>query len=137
LGARHLINYRQYPEWANRVLELTNGKGVDLVIEVVGADTIKQSLAATRHGGHIVLVGILSTNPNRPVDIMPDVLYGAKTLEGQLGVASRDLATEMVKFMEEHQIHPQIGRVHKFENAREAMDEVASPTVAGKIVIEV
>jgi NADPH:quinone reductase-like Zn-dependent oxidoreductase len=34
LGARHVINYRTTPDWAAEVLKLTNGVGVDRVIEV-------------------------------------------------------------------------------------------------------
>ena len=79
LGAKHVINYNKKPNWSQHVLDITNGHGVDLVVDVVGAQLIKQTLAATRHGGHVVLVGNLSKDPNIAVDIMQDLLYGAKT----------------------------------------------------------
>ena len=79
LGATHLINYRKTPEWATEVLRVTEGKGVDIVVEVVGAQTIEQSIKATRYGGLISLVGILSEDPNLPVNVMPSLLFGAKT----------------------------------------------------------
>jgi NADPH:quinone reductase-like Zn-dependent oxidoreductase len=50
MGATDLINYKATPEWAEEVLKLTAGKGVDLVVEVGGAATIEQSLKATRQG---------------------------------------------------------------------------------------
>src|SRR5437868_13307227 len=40
--------------------ELTGGKGVDVVIEVGGENTLNQSFDAARVGGHIVVIGVLS-----------------------------------------------------------------------------
>lgn len=57
LGADETINYREVPEWGKAVLGLTGGKGADLVVEVAGADTIGQSMRATRADGTISLVG--------------------------------------------------------------------------------
>ena len=77
-----MINYRKYPEWAPEVLMVTNGKGVDIVVEVVGADSIEQSVRATRWGGSVELVGVLSKDPSKPVDILNELLFNAgKTSE--------------------------------------------------------
>lgn len=54
------VNYRTTPDWENEVLRLTNGEGVDLVVEVGGASTIVKSLKCTRRGGIISIVGYLS-----------------------------------------------------------------------------
>jgi NADPH:quinone reductase-like Zn-dependent oxidoreductase len=62
MGATDLINYKTTPEWADEALKLTGGKGVDLVIEVGGAATIEQSLKATRQGGTVVVIGILTAS---------------------------------------------------------------------------
>jgi NADPH:quinone reductase-like Zn-dependent oxidoreductase len=53
LGADHLINYKENPAWGAAVLGLTNGVGVDHVVEVGGAGTLDQSMMAARVGGHI------------------------------------------------------------------------------------
>lgn len=79
LGATHLINYSKHPDWAAEVLTVTDGKGVDLVLEVVGAESMEQTIKATAFKGTIVVVGMLSKNPNQKIDIMTDVLFGAKT----------------------------------------------------------
>lgn len=60
LGADHLINYRENPNWGETAQELTDGRGVDHVIEVGGPGTLDQSMIATRVGGHISVIGILS-----------------------------------------------------------------------------
>jgi NADPH:quinone reductase-like Zn-dependent oxidoreductase len=77
MGAMDLINYKTTPEWADEVLKLTGGKGVDLVIEVGGAATIEQSLKATRQGGTLVVIGILTAS--KQMDLVPAILFGAKT----------------------------------------------------------
>src|SRR3712207_5588900 len=59
-GADHTINYRTTPAWAQEVLAATQGRGVDHVIEVGGPGTLPQSIAATRVGGHIALIGVLT-----------------------------------------------------------------------------
>lgn len=137
LGAKHFINYRSDPEWSKEVLNITGGKGVDLVVDVVGAEGIKQALEATRHGGIVVTVGLLSKNPNAAVDIMTDVLYGGKSIQGQIGAASCELAKEMSEFMDKHDIHPQIARSFRFEDAKQALEEAANSQAAGKVVVEV
>ena len=60
LGAHHAINYRTEPDWDRRVLEITGGRGVDLTLEVGGAGTLNSTLRATRHGGEVSLIGVLT-----------------------------------------------------------------------------
>ncbi|MES1211618.1 MAG: NAD(P)-dependent alcohol dehydrogenase, partial [Acidobacteriota bacterium] len=60
MGASDGVNYKDTPEWGARVKELTNGEGVDLVVEVGGAGTLEQSIRAVRFGGTITLIGNLA-----------------------------------------------------------------------------
>lgn len=57
LGAEHIINYKECPKWGKKVLDITNGKGADVVVDNVGRETLKQSLLACARGGRIVTVG--------------------------------------------------------------------------------
>ena len=59
LGADEMINYREREDWDKAVLELTDGRGVDHVVEVGGAGTLARSVKAVRVGGHIALIGAL------------------------------------------------------------------------------
>lgn len=79
LGATYLINYRKTTNWAEEVLEATNGKGVDLVVDVVGAEEMEQTIKATAFGGHICVIGLVGENSVKPVNIINDILFGAKT----------------------------------------------------------
>ena len=58
-------------------MKITNGKGVDLVLDVGGAGTIENSLGSLRQGGLVTIAGILT--PAKKIDIVPAIMYGAKT----------------------------------------------------------
>ena len=60
LGAAHGINYKTTPDWDKAAVELTQGQGVDQVVEVGGAGTITKSLGAIRVGGKQSMIGVLS-----------------------------------------------------------------------------
>ncbi|KAK5173691.1 uncharacterized protein LTR77_002372 [Saxophila tyrrhenica] len=135
LGATHLINYRKHPDWDKEVLSVTDGKGVDLVCDVVGAGSIEKTIKATAFGGFVSVMGMLGEDFAKPVDIMTDLLFGAKTLQGQLGASSREVFEEMSAFMEKHDLHPPVAQVFEFEQAEEALKALTTLTVPGKIVV--
>ena len=65
LGADQVINYRQFENWGDRTLEITGGKGVNVIVEVGGSGTLAQSVRAIAMGGHISLIGVLTGYPGR------------------------------------------------------------------------
>lgn len=134
LGATHLINYTKTPEWASEVLRLTRGKGVDHILDIGGQGTIEQSIRATRGGGLVSLIGFLAEG--EPIDLVPAVIVGAKVIRGVFG-CRHDMVERAVEIISEHQIHPPISRLYKWQGAREAFEALVSQSVVGKIVIEV
>lgn len=58
-GAIKVINYRTNPDWEKKVLRLTGGKGVDVVLETVGGTSIKQSIESLATRGTIAWIGFL------------------------------------------------------------------------------
>jgi len=60
LGADVGINYRKNPDWAKHVFEATGKRGVDVVIENVGAATWKDSIRSLKGGGRLVTCGSTS-----------------------------------------------------------------------------
>ena len=70
LGADDTINYRRTPDWAAEALRLTDGRGVDLVLETGGADTFAQSVAAAAMGGTVFVIGFL-TGTRPTLDVVP------------------------------------------------------------------
>src|SRR5436190_1678066 len=60
LGADDVINYRSREDWDAAVMELTDKRGVDHVVEVGGAGTLGKSISSVRLGGHVAMIGALS-----------------------------------------------------------------------------
>ena len=134
LGATHVINYKATPEWGKRVLELTDGVGVDQVVEVGGAGTLVQSMEATRVGGMIGLIGILAGTDGE-VNPIP-VLMKSLRLQG-VYVGSREMFEDMNAALAANRIKPVIDKVYPFECAREALELMESAAHFGKIVVTV
>lgn len=57
LGAEDVINYRTSPNWDREVRALTDGRGVDLVVDNVGEETFARSLSSLARGGRLLTVG--------------------------------------------------------------------------------
>jgi NADPH:quinone reductase-like Zn-dependent oxidoreductase len=134
LGAWETINYKTTPEWAKRTLALTNGEGVDHVVEVGGAGTLEQSFQATRVGGTVSLIGVL-TGFNGKIDPYPVLMKGLR-LQG-IYVGSREMFEAMNKALTIHQTKPVIDRVFPFAETREAFKHLESAAHFGKIVIAI
>jgi len=133
LGADDLVNYKETPDWDKRVLELTEKRGVDHVVEVGGAGTLQKSLNAVKMGGHIAVIGVLSgAGEINPVSI----LMKAVRLQG-IFVGSREMFEAMNRLFSEHRLNPVIDKVFPFDEAREALKYMESAAHFGKIVIKI
>lgn len=132
LGADEVINYREVPEWAAAVRELTHGLGVDRVVEVGGPATIKQSLKAVAFHGEVVLVGFLGENGEalNYFDLM-----GAGASVRSTNVGDRALLEATVQATAQGGIKPVIDKVFAFDDAKAAFEHLRSGQHFGKVVI--
>lgn len=133
LGATDTINYRTTPDWAAAALELTAGHGVDLVIDVVGGDGLRDSIRAARGSGMVAVVGFLQ-GQSANIDLM-DLIWHQTHIQG-IAVGHRRAFHDLVAFLDDHQIKPVIDTVYSFEDAHAAYDQLARGAF-GKIVIKV
>lgn len=132
MGADETVNYRTTPDWEKAVLDLTGGVGADVTVEVGGAGTLTRSIAATRVGGTIGLIGILTGGEINPTLIM------RKSLKVQgIYVGSRQMFTEMNAALALHRIEPVIDRSFAFDDAKSAYHAMEAAGHFGKIVITV
>ncbi|CAG8979603.1 hypothetical protein HYALB_00012230 [Hymenoscyphus albidus] len=134
LGASELINYKTHPDWHTEVKRLTNGRGVDLVADMGGASTIEQSIACLRQGGTAALVGFLGEQ--KESNLIFPLVERAITLRGILAMSRQNLL-DMVELIEKKDLHPPIGEVFEFEDAKSAFAKILKQDVLGKIVIKV
>ncbi len=133
LGADHLINYKTTPDWGQAAARLTGG-GVDHVVEVGGAGTLPESIAAVRIGGHISLIGVLAGYAG-PV---PTVQLMAKQVRLiGITVGTRREQQDMVKAVEANGIRPVIDRHFPLAELGAAFRHQESGAHFGKIVVDI
>ena len=134
LGADHVINYRETPDWSKRAVELTGGRGVDLVVEVGGAATLEQSIRAVRIGGEISMIGVLG-GPKPGINL-PLVVMREVRLQG-VTVGSREGFEAMFRAVESHGMRPVIDRRFAFDELVPAFEHMAAGRHFGKIVVAI
>jgi NADPH:quinone reductase-like Zn-dependent oxidoreductase len=132
LGAHEGINYIATPNWYKRVLELTDGRGVDHVVEVGGVGTLNHSMRAARYGGRITYIGVLTGNAGE-VNVFSLIAKNIR-LQG-IYVGSRVMFEAMNSAIALHTLHPVVDRVFPFSEAHSAFAYMQSGQHFGKIVI--
>lgn len=152
LGADTVINHQTHWEWQDAVLEVTDKKGVDVVLETGSTRTLRKSFACVAFGGQIHAVGNSAGGTEDDGDDGGDEKGKAKTpqlhrlnvgglalkrnatLRAVLG-GSRKQMLDMLAFYEKNKIKPVVDKVFKFEEAKQALEYVAKGEGFGKVVI--
>ena len=134
LGADAVVNYRERPDWEKAVLELTNGRGADIVLEVGGVGTLDKSLASTRLGGHVCLIGVLTGVSGQ---VATSAILRKHLRVHGIYVGSREMFEEMNRAIEQSGMRPPIGARFGFDEARAAYDHMVAGAHFGKIVVSV
>lgn len=134
LGADAVQNYRENPAWDDWALEQTGGLGVDKVVEIGGPDTLNRSIKATRFGGHISLIGVLTGTAGEVQTV--GILRKGIRLDG-IYVGSRVMFSDMLQHMQAAQMRPVIDSTHDFDATPDAFRHLESGRHFGKIVIRI
>ena len=130
LGASHGVNYKSIPEWGAHIAQ-TYG-GVDKVVEVGGAGTAEQSMAALRTQGEVAMIGVLSPEggPN------PRGLMMTGGMMRGIFVGSAAMAKSLNAAVDVNGIKPVIGKSFGFDDVLAAYAHAWGPDSFGKTVIE-
>lgn len=135
LGANEGVNYRKMPDWDKTVLELTEKRGVDHVVEVGGAGTLPKSLKSVKMGGHIAVIGVLAGGESV---VSPVQLFMKYVKMQGIFVGSRQMFEAMNNLLCLHtHLKPVIDQVFEFGEAREALKYMESGEHFGKIVVKI
>jgi NADPH:quinone reductase-like Zn-dependent oxidoreductase len=132
LGADQTINYRALPDWEKKVLELTDGQGVDLTLEVGGVGTLAKTLRATRYGGRVSLIGVL-TGITGDLPIGP-ILHKMIQVSG-IYVGSRAMFADLNRVLVQHRVEPVIDRVFDFDDSPAAFRHLRGAQHVGKVCV--
>lgn len=131
LGATHTINYTTHRDWHTQVLGLTDGRGVDHVIETGGPGTLERSLQSAAIGGTVSLIGVLADGTPPAMTI---ALLRALTVRG-IYVGSAEMFARMNRAIVAASIHPVIDQRFAFDDAIGAYRAFEKQTHFGKVVI--
>lgn len=140
LGADHVINYRTTPDWQEKVMELTDENGADIIFEVGGAKTLRKSFKCVAFGGVINSIGYVTGKQDDPNDDLTNInvlaLTRTVTLRGIIN-GPKDRFEELCDFYAKRQVRPVVDRVFDFDQAKEALQYLYSGSHFGKVVIRV
>lgn len=134
MGADDVINYKKTPEWAQAVLDLTDGKGVDHVIEIGGVGSLAQSIKAVGVGGNIAVIGFLAGPEG---ETAPFGLMGKWARIQGIMVGNRAMLEEMNVAIEVNGIQPAVDKVFALDEALEALKYEHAGKHFGKVVIRI
>jgi len=132
LGADHGINYAKEPNWSAEARRVTDGRGVDVVVEVGGENTLQQAMLASRVGGRIVVIGVLSGFGS--TISLPMLFTNNLHLIG-ISVGSRAQFADMLSHIEKWRLKPVIDRTFAFEEVPEALRTMESGRFFGKLCV--
>ena len=132
-GADEVINYRETPRFSELVKELTDGQGVDLVFDCVGADVWEQNLLSLKTGGRLVITGVTS---GARADLNLSLLQGKPLhLMGSGGRSNRTFA-DFMKVVRNGALRGIPGRIFPLFDVGSAHQAMADRDFYGKIVVE-
>jgi NADPH:quinone reductase-like Zn-dependent oxidoreductase len=134
LGADELINYKEYPKWGNRTLELTGGRGADVIVEIGGAGTLPQSIRAVRMGGHISMIGVLTGVSG---EVPTAALFQKNAVINGITVGSRSHQQDMIAAIDANEIQPVIDQTFTLADIAQAFRYQESQKHFGKICLEI
>jgi succinate semialdehyde reductase (NADPH) len=136
LGATHVID-ASTEDPVPRLLELTDGAGVDASFEVLGRDeTFLQALAMLRDGGRMVAVGIAPIDGRAPIEITRLVRRGLRII-GSYGARPRSDMPRLLALIENGVLHPEASVTRRFSlaEAQKAYDALDRREIVGRAVV--
>ncbi|MEM9635880.1 MAG: NAD(P)-dependent alcohol dehydrogenase [Pseudomonadota bacterium] len=133
LGADHVVNYRKTGDWDKTVIDLTDGRGADVIVEVGGAQTFQKSLNAAAFGGRISCVGVLAGVEGHADPT--SITFKSLSVRG-VYVGSTTMLRQCFKFFHTHGIVPSLDSAQfSFDAPAEAYSHLARQAHTGKVVI--
>ena len=132
LGADLTANYRSNAAWGEQVLKLTGGRGVDIVLENVGRETLDQSMLACANNARIVMIG---TGPlPKELPKMPG-FYMKNLMMKAISNGSVRMLQDLMRAMSASGMKSVIDKVYPFEQAVDAFKFMRGSNHIGKVAI--
>lgn len=133
MGCETVVNYKKDERWGKTIFRKSDG-GIDLTLDVGGGSTMKQSIEASKIGGKIISIGILSGGRKGEITF-PKMFFKFIKMEG-IAVGSKVMQESMIKAIEANSIKPIIDRSFGFDQLSDAFRYQETGKHFGKIVLE-
>jgi NADPH:quinone reductase-like Zn-dependent oxidoreductase len=133
LGAHHAINYRDV-DFADAVRDITEGKGVDVVLEHVGGATLVESVSCLARGGRLVCCGETGS-PSATIALRP-LFNRERTIVGSY-LGSRKEFLEVIHLLTAKTVKPVVDATFPLERTAEAHEYLEGRHAFGKVVVTV
>jgi len=133
LGAADGINYARQTDWEQQALELTSGRGANIIIEVVGGDNVRHAVSELARNGHIALIGVMD-GFSLTADTVP-LMRQCGVISGVL-VGSRRSFERLNGALETTRLRPVIDKAYPFSETVAAFEHLSRGPF-GKVVIDV
>lgn len=142
LGADYAIDYRD-EDFAEKALEITNRVGVDLVLDTVGRDNADKSLKALAFNGQIAFIAG-PPNVNEAISFAHPLSFHQVAL-GSVHQSNNfreqrtltEMGDMMLSLLQEGKIKPMVDKIISLEEVPEALAELSTRRVKGKIVARI
>lgn len=141
LGAALAINYREQ-DFVEAIREATSGRGVDVILDIVGGDYLPRNLECLARDGRLVQIGLIG-GAKAQIDLRR-ILQGRLTLTGstlrprsveEKGALARELEANVWPLLEAGTVKPVLAETLPLEQAAEAHLLLEAGEVIGKIVL--
>ncbi len=133
LGADIVINHKE-KDFAREIRQLTNKRGVDVVVDYTGKETWQKSLLALKRGGRLVTCG--ATSGYDPIEDIRHIFYRQLDILGSTMGNAKELQSVM-KLVFAGKLKPVIDRILPLADAKKAHELIESRAVFGKILLQI
>jgi NADPH:quinone reductase-like Zn-dependent oxidoreductase len=135
LGAAHVVNYRDDPEWGRTINALTGRRGITHAIEIGGATTLKQTMRSMGLGGFIGMIGVV-TGPKAELNL-PIIAMQETRIEG-VTAGSRASLQKMVDAIAVHGMTPVMDKASfALETLRDGLEYLQAGKHVGKVGVRI
>jgi len=133
MGCEAVVNYKEDERWGKTIFRKSEG-GVDLILDVGGGSTMRQSIEAVKIGCTIISICILCDGRKGSITF-PKLFFKFINMKG-IAVGSRTMQEAMINSIESTNVKPDIDKSFSFDQLAEAFRYQESGQHFGKIVLE-
>jgi len=134
-GAHEVLDHRA-PDYLERLMTLTNGRGVDIVLEMLANVNLAKDLTIVAKSGRVVVIGSRGTIEINPRDAMSrDATILGMTLFNATEQELASIHAALGSGLENGTLRPVIGRKFPLADAPKAHQAVMEPGAYGKIIL--